>query len=149
MALAGGGSLLLLGILVSWRFRLPVTAADDLAPSLHWPAPVLDEALDRERGPLMVTLEYDIPVENATAFSEAMLAVRAMRRRNGALSWGLLQDSENPQLWQEFFFDASWLEHLRHHGRVTVAEQRIEQNARQYQRDGVAVKIRHLLGAAP
>lgn len=149
VALAGGGSLLLLGILASWRFRLPVTAADDLAPSLHWPAPVLDEALDRERGPVMVTIEYDIPVENAAAFSEAMLAVRAMRRRNGALSWGLLQDSESPQTWQEFFFDASWLEHLRHHGRVTVAEQRIEQNARQYQRDGVAVKIRHLLGAAP
>lgn len=146
VALAGGGTMLLLGVLLSWGFALPVTAAEDLAPSVHWPAPVLSADMDRERGPVMVTLEYDIPAENAAAFSEAMLAVRAMRRRNGALSWGLLQDSENPQLWQEFFFDASWLEHLRHHGRVTVAEQRIEANARQYQRDGVAVRIRHLLG---
>ena len=149
VALAGGGALLLLGILMSWRARLPVTQADDLAPSLHWPTPVLDDALARERGPVMVTLEYDIPEENSVAFSQAMLAVRAMRRRNGALSWGLLQDSENPHLWQEFFFDASWLEHLRHHSRVTVAEQRIEENARQYQRAGVPLRIRHLLGAPP
>lgn len=148
VALAGGGSLLLLGVLLSWRFRLPVTDAEDLSPSLHWPTPIVIDDLDRERGPVMVTLEYDIPIEHAAAFREAMQAVRAMRRRNGAFSWGLLQDSESPNLWQEVFFDASWLEHLRHHGRVTVAEQRTEASARQYQREGVPVRIRHLLGAS-
>jgi hypothetical protein len=73
--------------------------------------------------------------------------VRRTRLSNGAFSWGLVQDSEDPRRWQEFFFDESWLEHLRHHGRVTVAEQRIEADARRYQQAGVPVRIRHLLAA--
>ncbi|SDK44227.1 MFS transporter [Pseudomonas indica] len=146
-AFAGGGVLLVLGITARWRFSLPTTAADDLAPSLHWPAPLLDEALDRERGPVMVTLEYRIAPEHIPDFRQAMEAVCRMRRRNGAFSWGLVQDSEDPRLWQEFFFDESWLEHLRHHGRVTRAEQRIEANARRYQQQGVPIRIRHLLAA--
>lgn len=36
----------------------------------------------------MVTLEYDIDPQDAAAFQAAMVEVRAMRRRNGAVSWG-------------------------------------------------------------
>ncbi|WP_068826180.1 MFS transporter [Pseudomonas sp. BMS12] len=146
-AFAGGGALLLLGIVSRHWFALPATHADDLSPSLHWPAPLLDGALDRERGPVLVTLEYRIAAEHAEAFRQAMQDVRRMRRRNGAISWGLVQDAEDPDLWQEFFFDESWLEHLRHHGRVTRAEQRIEAAARRYQQADVPVRIRHLLAA--
>jgi hypothetical protein len=70
---------------------------------------------------------------------------RGMRPRNCSVSCGLVQDAENPQRWSEFFFDESWLEHLRHHSRVTRAEQRIEAQARRFQTEGVAVQIRHLL----
>ncbi|CDF85622.1 hypothetical protein PKB_4297 [Pseudomonas knackmussii B13] len=146
-AFSGGGLVLLLGLLARWRFPLPASRADDLAPSLHWPAPLLDAALDRERGPVMVTLEYRIAAEQQDAFRAAMQDVRRMRQRNGAFSWGLVQDSEDPTRWLEFFFDESWLEHLRHHGRVTRAEQAIEAAARRFQEEGVAVQIRHLLAA--
>jgi MFS family permease len=146
-AFAGGGACLLLGIAATWRFRLPASRGDELAPSLHWPVPVLDETLDEERGPVLITLEYDIAAEDAVAFRRAMVAVSRMRRRNGAFSWGLVQDSENPRQWQEFFFDESWLEHLRHHGRVTRAERQIEDEARRYQQPGEPIRIRHLLAA--
>jgi quinol monooxygenase YgiN len=136
----------MLGVLLTLAVKLPVTEADDLAPSMHWPAPVLDEHYDCDRGPVMVTIDYDIPLENAEVFRSAMQFVGAMRRRNGSLSWGLMQDSENPRLWHEFFFDESWLDHLRHHGRVTRAEQRIEAAARQYMTFGTEVRIRHFLG---
>jgi len=126
-----------------------VTDADDLAPSLHWPTPVLSDDQEQERGPVMVTLEYDIAPERVAAFRQAMQQVREMRQRNGSYSWGLLQDSENPRLWQEFFFDESWLEHLRHHHRVTRAEQRVEAAARRHQSEGIAVRIRHLISPAP
>jgi MFS family permease/quinol monooxygenase YgiN len=145
-ALAAGGIFLLAGVLLTCRVTLPVTDADDLAPSMHWPAPVLDEHYGSDRGPVMVTIDYDIPLEHASVFNSAMQAVGAMRRRNGALSWGLMQDSENPRHWHEFFFDESWLDHLRHHGRVTVAEQRIEAAARRYMTPGTEVRIRHFLG---
>ncbi|MCW8162951.1 MFS transporter [Stutzerimonas stutzeri] len=148
-ALFAAGAVLMLGVVLTLRFRLPVTDADDLAPSLHWPTPVLSDDQDQERGPVMVTLEYDIAPERVAAFRQAMQQVREMRQRNGSYSWGLLQDSENPRLWQEFFFDESWLEHLRHHHRVTRAEQRVEAAARRHQSEGIAVRIRHLISPAP
>lgn len=146
-AFAGSAALLVFGLLAGWRFPLPVSEADDLAPSLHWPAPILDDALDRERGPLLVTLDYRIAAADSDAFRAAMQDVRHMRRRNGAFSWGLVQDAEDPSRWQEFFFDESWLEHLRHHDRVTRAEQRIEARARRYQMPDEPIRIRHLLAA--
>lgn len=87
-ALLCASAALLLGLFASLRCRLPVTEAEDLAPSLHWPAPLVDEEVDQERGPVMVTLEYDIDPQHAAAFQAAMVEVRAMRRRNGAVSWG-------------------------------------------------------------
>ncbi|MGE8361013.1 MFS transporter [Pseudomonas sp.] len=147
-ALLIAGGLLLLGIVLTLRFQLPVTEAEDLAPSLHWPAPILADDQDQERGPVMVTLEYRIDPAQALQFQQAMQEVRRMRGRNGAFSWGLVQDSQDPQRWLEFFFDESWLEHLRHHGRVTKAEQRIEAAARQFQQAGIDVHIRHYLTPA-
>ncbi len=145
VALLGASVLLLLGLLAALRFRLPVTAVEDLAPSLHWPAPILAEGMDRERGPVMVTLEYDIDPAKAADFQAAMTEVRGMRRRNGAISWYLVQDSENPHQWLECFVDESWLEHLRHHQRVTRGELRIEAAARQFQTPGVEIRVRHYL----
>ncbi len=137
-ALLCASAALLLGLFASLRCRLPVTEAEDLAPSLHWPAPLVDEEVDQERGPVMVTLEYDIDPQDAAAFQAAMVEVRAMRRRNGAVSWGLVQDSGNRRLWLEFFIDESWLEHLRHHQRVTRGELRVEAAALPERRRGGA-----------
>ncbi|MDT4811306.1 Transmembrane secretion effector [compost metagenome] len=148
VALLGASLLLLLGLAAALRFRLPVTEAEDLAPSLHWPAPILAEGMDHERGPVVVALEYDIDPAQAPAFQAAMVDVQGMRRRNGAISWNLVQDSENPRLWLEFFIDESWLEHLRHHQRVTRGELRIEAAARQFQTPGVEIRIRHYLQGA-
>lgn len=148
-ALLGAGGVLLLGLLAGLRFRLPVTAAEDLVPALHWPMPILHAGETQDRGPVLVTLEYHIAAEHVPAFQQAMREVRAMRRRNGSFSWTLAQDSEDPSLWLESFCDESWLEHLRHHHRVTRAEQRIEAAARRWQTEGVAIRIRHLLMAPP
>ncbi|WP_034004083.1 MFS transporter, partial [Pseudomonas aeruginosa] len=63
-------------------------------------------------------------------------------------SWGLVQDSGNRRLWLEFFIDESWLEHLRHHQRVTRGELRVEAAARRFQSAGVEVRIRHYLHGA-
>ncbi|QMV65688.1 MFS transporter [Pseudomonas berkeleyensis] len=145
VALLAASGCLVLGLLLTPRFTLPVTESEDLAPSLHWPAPILADEADRERGPVMITLQYDIAPEHVAGFRQAMVEVARMRKRNGAFSWGLVQNSENPRHWQEFFFDESWLEHLRHHGRVTRAEQRIEAAARRFQSPDVAVHIEHFL----
>lgn len=73
-----------------------------------------------------------------------MNPVSRMRQRNGSFSWCPVWDSQNPRLWCEVFFDESWVGHLRHHERVTRAELKIEA-ARRFQREGVAIRIRHFL----
>jgi len=92
-----------------------------------------------------VTVEYHGVPGKAAGFVEAACDLESMRKRNGALSWGLMQDSAEPALWQEFFFEESWLEHLRHHHRVTRGELKIEARVRKFQTDDVPVRIRHLL----
>ncbi|MNZ76002.1 hypothetical protein D3C78_944950 [compost metagenome] len=139
---------LILGVVLTLKVHLPVTQVDDLAPSLHWPAPLLSDELDQERGPVLVTVEYHIAPEYAAEFQRAMGELELVRRRNGALSWGLMQDSSNPRLWLEFFFDESWLEHLRHHQRVTRGELKTEAAVRRLQSEGVDIRIRHYLKGA-
>src|SRR5690606_19479034 len=93
-ALIAAAVCLILGLLLTARFPLPITETEDLAPSLHWPAPILADEADLESGPVMVTLQYDIATDRAHAFRQAMSEVARMRRRNGAFSWGLVQSSE-------------------------------------------------------
>src|SRR5690606_10720342 len=144
-ALLCASATLVIGVVVTLRLRLPVTEAEDLVPSLHWPAPIPSKEACSDRGPVMVTLEYVIDPADAAPFTAAMQELRAMRRRSGALTWGLVQNTENPDSWLEFFIDGSWLEHMRHHGRVTKADRRIEAAARRFQRPGVELVIKHHL----
>ncbi|QIB53283.1 MFS transporter [Pseudomonas sp. OIL-1] len=144
-ALLGASAVLILGVLLTLRLTLPVTEAEDIAPSLHWPTPISPKEEDIDRGPVMVTLEYSINPADAEQFTRAMQEVRAMRRRSGALTWGLVQNTENSDSWLEFFIDGSWLEHMRHHGRVTRADRRIESAARRFQRPDVELVIKHHL----
>ena len=131
--------------MLTCKVTLPETEAEELTPSLHWPVPVLGDDMDKESGPVMVTVEYHIDPTKAEAFQLATRELEAMRKRNGALSWGLMRDSADRALWLEFFFEESWLEHLRHHHRVTRGELKIEARVRMLQTEGVEVKIRHLL----
>jgi len=145
LSLSFAAVLMVLGVGLGWRVKLPALSAEDLAPSLHWPQPSINVEVEGDRGPVMVTVEYEIDAVDVDAFKAAMEEVRGMRQRNGSFSWQLMQDSENPRLWTELFFDESWHDHLRHHGRVTRAELKIESAARRFQIAGKPVRIRHLL----
>ena len=79
---------------------------------------------------MLVTVEYLVPRAQAAEFSLAMQEMRRVRRRNGALQWGLYQDVERPERWLETFTLASWLEHLRQGERATMADAAIEAQAR-------------------
>ncbi|HNG50327.1 MAG TPA: MFS transporter [Plasticicumulans sp.] len=147
VALVAAAAGLLLLILPVRRFRLACAAADDLSPSLHWPMPLAEgTAIEHDRGPVLVTVEYEIPPAHAAAFVQAMQAMARVRRRNGALSWGLFQDTDRPQRWVEYFIDESWLEHLRHHGRITHADAEIEARVRALHSGPHGPRIHHHVG---
>lgn len=78
---------------------------------------------DPATGPVMVTVEYR-PRDGLEAELLAELRdSRFSRRRTGASSWRVWQDAADPARILEEFVVASWEQHLRQHGRVTVRDQ--------------------------
>lgn len=138
----------LLAIPLTWRAKLSQGEGVDLAPSMHWPAPVvaMEERLDR--GPVMITVEYQINPEDVAAFLRLMKALATARRRNGAIQWGVMEDVAQPGCFTEYFFESSWLTHLRHHERVTGADGALQEQIRALHQSDEPPAVRHLLAPA-
>lgn len=130
---------------LTWKFKLGLHEVLDFTPSSAWPAPLLAETPEPDSGPVMVTIEYRVEPTKRTEFIAAMQAVREMRRRNGAYFWELFHDSADPAHFVECFMDESWVEHLRQHERVSIADRQIQQNAKQFLRPGEATTSKHWL----
>lgn len=146
LLIAAAGALL--AIPLTWRWKLQTGGALDLAPSMHWPAPMVDPSLDHDRGPVMVTVEYRIDPARAAEFNEAMQEVGRERRRDGAYAWGVFEDTAQPGRYLEYFLAASWLEHLRQHERVTIADQDMQERARQFHTGPQPPVVEHWLAPA-
>ncbi len=130
---------------LTWRFKLGEHRVLNFAPSLEWAAPVLAEVPEPDSGPVLVTIEYRVQPTKRVEFVTAMQALREMRRRNGAYFWELFHDSADPARYIECFMDESWLEHLRQHERVSVADREIQQRANQYLAEGTSTRSEHWL----
>lgn len=118
----------------------------DLSPSMHWPTPVLPDGAEPDRGPVQVTLEYRIAPDDVPLFLELMGEMERSRRRDGALSWALYQDSEDPDIYLETFVAESWTEHLRQHERFTVADREIQDRTYALHQ-GDRPRVRHMINA--
>jgi len=131
--LAAGGALIALWATRRWKLRSGL--AVDLTPSMHWPPPVLAAGLDKEAGPVLVTVEYHVAPENREAFLAALVPLAPQRQRNGAYDWNVFQDTSQPERMIETFLSDSWLDHLREHGRVTRADRAVEEQAKRLARE--------------
>lgn len=102
----------------------PVQSGEDLNlhPTRPWPEPEVKLDIDAQHGPVMVTVEYDIPAEHVEEFRQRMQVLKRFRLQNGVLRWGLFVDLENPRLFREVYLEESWDAHLRQHERVTATE---------------------------
>jgi len=143
--IAGFG--LLFGLLTMVRFRLVSGEELDLQPSMHWPEPELAIEPEPEHGPVLITVEYRIDPERSQAFAETMWELRALRLRDGAMRWGLWHDTAAPGRYIETFVVSSWLEHLRQHERVTVADREVEERAFAFHNGDVAGPVSHYISA--
>jgi quinol monooxygenase YgiN len=133
------------GIAATWRFKLGTQDAADLAPSMHWPAPLATEDVELERGPVLVTIEYVIDPHRAAEFLRDMQALRAIRQRDGAFYWQVFQDAADSARFVEFFMAESWVEHLRQHERVTKADREVQQRVNAYHVGAQPPRASHLL----
>jgi MFS family permease/quinol monooxygenase YgiN len=137
---AAGG---VLAMLITWRLTLG--GEDGLARSA--PAALMrspDHAdIPPERGPVAVHVEYRIALEDADAFVAAAQGMERIRRRDGALSWGLFEDPDAPGRYVETFVVESWAEHMRQHHRGTAGDAPLFERVRAFHRGDGPPRVTH------
>lgn len=131
-----------------YRVRLPRGEAN-LEPSNHWPQPLLATPVANDRGPVMVQIEYQVPVEQQAAFLHVLRRLSEGRRRDGAYLWGVAEDAADPEQIIEWFLVESWAEHMRQHHRVSKADAELQREAVAYHRGSSPPVVRHLLALKP
>jgi MFS family permease len=139
---------LVAGVAAGRRWPLRPPGGLDVRPAQHWPEPdmVLDPAPGH--GPVLVQVEYRVPLERADAFREAMQPVGRARRRSGGERWGLFQDGADPERFVEVYLVATWEEHLRQHQeRFTHTDRLFEERALALTAEGSEPRVDHLLWA--
>jgi MFS family permease len=135
-----------IAIPLTWRWKLQTGANVDFSPSMHWPTPLTTHAIDEDRGPVLVTIEYHIDPKNREPFLKVLARYSRERRRDGAYRWDVFEDPTEEGRFIEIFLTDSWLEHLRQHQRVTKADRTLEDAVRRFQ-IGDGPKTTHLIGA--
>lgn len=143
--LVAAGLLIAVTIPLAWRFSLGNTAKLDLAPSLHWPAPLIEGEVEHDSGPVLVTVEYRIRPETVPDFFAAMQEMRLIRKRDGAIHWGIYEDTAEPGLLIETFTVESWLEHMRQHERMTNADRVQQDFVRAFHVGEMPPAVRHFI----
>jgi MFS family permease len=144
-ALAAAAVCLVVGIIGTGRLRIGGHDAVDLTPSADWPMPVTAGTPELDAGPVLVTVEYRIPPENVVRFLKAMRSLRRVRLRDGAVYWQVFRDVEQPDRFVEHFVTESWAEHLRQHGRVTVADRGVQERILALQSGGERARVIHYI----
>jgi MFS family permease len=143
--IAGAGAVLAIWLTRRWKLQTGPEA--DLTPSMHWPNPVLAGTVEDDAGPVLVTVEYHIAVEQREAFLAALARVARERKRDGAYAWALYEDTAHAGRVLETFLVDSWLEHRRQHQRVTNADRVVEEHVRKLVRE--EPHITHYIAARP
>jgi hypothetical protein len=145
--LAAAAAGLVLGVVATWRWRLENTELIDVRPLSILPEPQVEDAPDPEEGPVLVSAEYIVDLKQAGEFVLAMRRLGRVRRRDGAMRWGLFRDPAQPGRYLETFVVESWAEYLRECERATLADRAIDQRARQFLVRGDEPRVMHLVAA--
>jgi MFS family permease/quinol monooxygenase YgiN len=143
--IAAAGLALVLWLSRGWK--LQTGEGVDLNPSMHWPAPVAALEVEADRGPVLVTIEYQVAPENRAAFVRALAALAEQRQRDGAVEWGVFTDAARPERFVETFMIASWLEHLRQHDRVTQEGRELQERVNTFHAGLSPPTVSHLIAA--
>jgi predicted MFS family arabinose efflux permease len=144
LTLAAAGLAAASVLTLRWHLALDTI---DRTPSQHWPDPVVAGDIPGDAGPVMVTVEYRVDPAQSSAFAEALERLGQSRRRDGALFWEHFTDTADPTRHIETFIAENWVEHLRQHERVTLADRTLEEEVRAFQVGDKVPVVTHLVSA--
>ncbi|MDX2263404.1 MAG: MFS transporter [Hyphomicrobiales bacterium] len=117
----------------------------NLAPSMHWPTPIVVAEQSNDRGPVAIQIAYEIDAADKDRFLALLSRLAEARRRNGAYGWSVMQDAASPSRFVERWEEASWLQHLRHHERVSEADHALQDEIGKLHRGSTPPTAVHLI----
>lgn len=144
-ALISSAVTLLIGAIIGYKLPLPEFESLDLAPLDRFIEPALAVQLSQRTGPILITVEFDIGEADIPTFLEAMSARRRIRKRDGARRWSLLRDLEQPAIWTEKYYVATWIEYIRHNQRRTKSDSGISDTLLALHRGSEPPKVRRMI----
>ncbi len=138
-----------LGLLTGLKFKLisdVESKSIKTSASMYWSSPGMFFEPSLEEGPVLVNIEYKIDKEgqqqpqhnnnnNKNILNDFLLALKELskiRKRDGAIHWGVYKDGKEPNTYVESFLVESWAEHLRQHERLTAADIAIQDKVRSF-----------------
>src|SRR5271169_6773316 len=130
LCLAGSGALL--GMVLTWRWKLQTGAALNLSPSMDWRAPAFVNRIEDDQGPILVVIEYKVDPKYTVPFLALMQEIGLERKRDGAYAWNVFDDPEEAGKIIETWLVHSVLELKYRRSRVTEADQLIEDRMGQF-----------------
>ena len=116
----------ILGIPLTWRWKLQTGVGIDLSPVAHWREPIVRRTVENNQGPVLAVVEYRVEDKNRAEFLGAIDELGHARRRDGAYAWGLYEDVADAGRFIETFTINSWLELMHERERVTNADEMLE-----------------------
>jgi quinol monooxygenase YgiN len=146
-AMVAAGVGMLLSLAAAFFFPLRSAESLDLKTSAYWPEPDFVPESIGDSGPAFVTVEYRVDPLHAEEFVRMMADMERIRRRDGALQWGLFVDATDPMRHLEEFLVESWLEHLRQHERVTASDHEVQERVRSLHAGPDPPRVSHYFSA--
>jgi MFS family permease len=146
VAISAGAMLVLYAL--NHRVHVELGEEADVTPYAQLPdLAVAVEPMPHD-GPVLVQVEYRIDPEHRPAFLQAIQAVEATRRRNGASSWRVFRDVAEDGRFVERYVITSWAEYVRLRMRMTVADRKLQNRVVELQRPDAPIRISRLIGVS-
>ncbi|KKC25875.1 MFS transporter [Sphingomonas sp. SRS2] len=131
-----------------------------IATGLWWPMPVIEQQRDRDgplsepetnldlngrSGPVVVVIEYRVPVDRARSFYTTVVGLESIRHRTGGYGWSISRDVADPELWTERYHTPTWHDYLRQRDRLTAADLEIWHRAIAFHQGDGEIRVRRML----
>jgi MFS family permease/quinol monooxygenase YgiN len=146
IALGVSAAALAVVLVLHRRVRVAMGEEADVTPGAKLPDLQIAFEPGPEDGPVLIQIEYRIAPEHGAEFLEAIHAVEATRRRNGASSWRVFRDLGEEGKYVERFIIESWAEYTRLRTRMTQAERRVQDRAERLQRADQPLRVSRFIG---
>lgn len=143
--LVGVAILLLIGIILTQKYKLPTGDDVDLTPVQQLPSYLVAKGITSEERPVLVVIDRRIDRRQEGKFLEAVRPLKMLRLRDGAIRWNLFRDITDPSHFIESFIVESWIEYLRQNERSTVSDREIEERVNAFHVSEVPSEAHHYI----